>query len=442
MTESPLSRVFVVVAVAVAAMVAGACSGGGGGGTTTAPPAVVATALSSVNGTSLGGCGATVVPDTPVVLVRSASGAPLAGVTVNFAVTAGGGTISSASRTSNNFGQAGVSWTLGTSGAQTLAATVAGIPAVTYSATLTSTGPYCVELVYTQAPDPILRVAAENAAARWSQIISGAVPPQPLTEASFVCAGITIPAITRTVKSLVIYVELAPIPSSTPGLVTLGQAGPCWIRDIGGLTVIGAMKLNSDYLINNLGANQREDVVLHEMGHVLGFGTLWEPEPGVTGMATLLVNPAPTGNPTFVGSQAAAKYVMAGATAGTTAIPVENCGGGGTINGHWREQSGGSGATVGFGIELMTGFISAPAGQRNPLSAVTIAAMADVGYTVSYATADSYTAAGQTCPVPLLFAPGQQPSGLVHAGDAWVSEGLVRPVGVVGRDGRVRPTRR
>ena len=426
-----------------AASLAGACSGGGGtsnAGGGTAPTAQAAS-LASANGTNIAGCATAVVPDTPVVVVRNGSGALMPGATVNFAVTAGGGAVSATSRTTNSFGQAGVSWTLGATGPQAMAATVALLPAVTYSATLTSTGPYCVELVYTTTPDPVLRVAAENAAARWSAVVSGAVPPQPLNEAAFTCATVAIPPVQRTVKSLVIYVELAPIPSSTPGLITLGQAGPCWIRDIGGLTVIGAMKLNSDYLINNLSATAREDVVLHEMGHVLGFGTLWVPTPGVTGMPTLLQNPAPGGSPIFVGASAVAKYVLAGGS-GATTIPVENCGSGGTINGHWREASGGSTATTGFGIELMTGYISAPAGQHNPRSAVTIAAMGDLGYPVSFGTADAYTAAGQTCPAPLLYAPGQQPSGVVRVGHDWVAEGLVKPMGVVGRDGRARPVYR
>ncbi len=433
---TPLAQRTALVLALILGGLTGACSGGGGGGT---GASLVPASIASANGTAqMSGCGGAVVPDTPVVVVRTPSGVALAGAIVNFAIVGGGGVVSTTSRVTNTFGQAGVSWTLGTAGAQSMSATVGTVAPLVFSATLTSTGPYCVELVYTSSPDPVLRTAAENAAIRWSSIISGAVPPQPLNETTYDCAGVTIPAMTRTVKSLVIYVELAPIPSTTPGLITLGQAGPCWIRDIGGLTVVGALKLNSDYLINNLNAFQREDVVLHEMGHVLGFGTLWEPVPPVTGMATLLVNPAPTGNPTFVGTAAAAQYVSAGAAAGTLAIPVENCGGGGTINGHWREQSGGSPSTIGFGIELMTGFISAPAGQRNPLSAVTIASMADLGYTVSYTTADAFSLGGQTCPAPLLYAPNQ-PAGLVHVGNDVVHETLVKPIGVVGRDGRVRP---
>ena len=70
-------------------------------------------------------------------------------------------------------------------------------------------------------------------------------------------------------------------------------------------------------------------------------------------------------------------------------VPVENCGtspyvspvcGGGTVNGHWRE--------VVLGNELMTGYLNA---GSNPLSIASIAAQGDIGYTVNYAAADTYT---------------------------------------------------
>jgi hypothetical protein len=60
-------------------------------------------------------------------------------------------------------------------------------------------------------------------------------------------------------------------------------------------------------------------------------------------------------------------------------VPVENTGEVGTADSHWRE-------TV-LGSELMTGFI-AQAG--NPLSAVTVRSLADLGYVVNVAGADTY----------------------------------------------------
>ncbi|MEJ2504177.1 MAG: leishmanolysin-related zinc metalloendopeptidase, partial [Gemmatimonadota bacterium] len=62
-------------------------------------------------------------------------------------------------------------------------------------------------------------------------------------------------------------------------------------------------------------------------------------------------------------------------------VPVENTGGAGTENVHWRE-------TV-FNREIMTGFIES--GVDQPLSRITIAAMEDLGYEVDRSAADDYS---------------------------------------------------
>ena len=61
-----------------------------------------------------------------------------------------------------------------------------------------------------------------------------------------------------------------------------------------------------------------------------------------------------------------------GSYAGTP-VPVENLGGPGTADGHWRESI--------MGGELMTGYISF---IGNPLSTITVGSLSDLGYTVSY----------------------------------------------------------
>src|SRR5262245_17522792 len=113
-------------------------------------------------------------------------------------------------------------------------------------------------------------------------------------------------------------------------------------------------------------------VVLHEMGHVLGIGTIWEDRGLLSG--------AGTSNPIFVGAHATAAYnQMFGTSA--RGVPVENTGGAGTADGHWRE-------TI-FVSELMTGW--AGPGTNLPVSSVTVASLWDLGYTVNMAAANSYT---------------------------------------------------
>ncbi len=75
-----------------------------------------------------------------VAMVTDQDGGPVAGVTVNFTVASGGGTLTAASATTDADGLAETSWTLGAAGTQTVEAAVEGIvtPA-TFIATFTIT---------------------------------------------------------------------------------------------------------------------------------------------------------------------------------------------------------------------------------------------------------------------------------------------------------------
>ena len=77
------------------------------------------------------------VPIPPSVTVKDANGNPVAGAAVTFAVTAGGGSVTGASQTTNSSGVATVgSWTLGTSaGANSLSATSGSLTAAVFTAT-------------------------------------------------------------------------------------------------------------------------------------------------------------------------------------------------------------------------------------------------------------------------------------------------------------------
>jgi hypothetical protein len=76
------------------------------------------------------------VSENPEVLVLDTNGQPLAGVTVKFAVTAGGGSVSNATTVSGPQGRATAgAWTLGASiGANTVVGTVDGVGSVQFKA--------------------------------------------------------------------------------------------------------------------------------------------------------------------------------------------------------------------------------------------------------------------------------------------------------------------
>lgn len=195
----------------------------------------------------------------------------------------------------------------------------------------------------------------QQAAARWSQVITGDLP-----NATY--RG-------QTVDDLLINASSISI-DGVNGI--LGQAGPDAFRSGSFLPYHGIMQFDSADMASMESSGLLYSVVLHEMGHVLGIGTIWE-DLG-------LLSGAGTSNPVFVGTNATAQYNQVFGTS-ARGVPVENTGGSGTADSHWRESI--------LTNELMTGW--AGPGTNLPLSRITIGSLADIGYTVNYAAADSYT---------------------------------------------------
>lgn len=107
-----------------------ACGGGDGGG---GGPVAGSIALSA--GDDQIAAAGTALPESLAVIVRDNAGAPLAGVSVAWTVTAGGGTVSPASRTSDASGIAKTRRTLGpNAGTQTARGTVTSLNPVEFSA--------------------------------------------------------------------------------------------------------------------------------------------------------------------------------------------------------------------------------------------------------------------------------------------------------------------
>lgn len=110
------------------------CGGGDASG-----PAVAGT-IAANSPTTLGGSTGATVQDRPSVIVRDQSGTPLAGVTVTFAVTSGGGSLTGASPVTDASGIATVgSWTLGSvAGSNTVTASAGTLTPVVFTATATN----------------------------------------------------------------------------------------------------------------------------------------------------------------------------------------------------------------------------------------------------------------------------------------------------------------
>ncbi|MBA3894885.1 MAG: Ig-like domain-containing protein [Gemmatimonadales bacterium] len=321
------------------------------------------------------------VPTAPAVQVRDAMNDPVPGVRVRFQVGGGSGTVTGEIQTTDAQGIARVgSWRLGTSGINTLIATVDGAQLVgepvEFLATTANLTGYDITIRYLGDYSNAQLLAFAEAELRWERIITGDLPDVNQSLPANSCGS--NPETPGPFDDLTIFVTIEEIDGP---FGTLGQAGPCFVRVPGDLTVIGRMQLDvADMeLLESEGVFQ--SVILHEMGHVLGFGTLWT-------SAGLLADPAdvddPGANdPHFTGPLALSAFDAAGGTAYTGAkVPVMNVGGAGTINSHWRDEV--------FDPELMTGFLST---GFNPLSAITVRSLQDLGYTVNVAEADPFTIA-------------------------------------------------
>lgn len=342
----------------------------------------------------------------PSVTVLDNLNAPAPGVTVTFTVTAGGGTVTGGTVQTDAQGVATVgSWQLGDLGDNTLVAVVEGLAPVTFRAVASG---HNIELRYRSAVTARQRLAFERALLRWSRVITGDQGDVPLRIDADTTARQCFPAMDETVDDVIIYVNLSPIDG--PGNV-LGQAGPCLIRSASRLTIVGTMQFDVADIANMEANNTLDDVILHEMGHVLGIGTLWSQSQ----LGPLLVGGG-TSDPYFNGANARNAFAAAGGAVYTgIPVPVENTGGAGTRDGHWRE--------VVMRTELMTGFIST---GGSPMSGVTIASLQDMGYVVNMNAADAYTVPGSMSIV------GEVPREAIQIRDV-----LLTNPDVVGNDGRI-----
>jgi hypothetical protein len=200
--------------------------------------------------------------------------------------------------------------------------------------------------------------AFKAAADRWASVIVGDLP--------------SVRVDGEVIDDVVILAQGTAIDG--PGGI-LGQAGPTHIRPAAAgktkfLPVKGIMSFDTADLADMQRDRTLKDVITHEMGHVLGIGTLWQRK-------GLLKN-AGQNTVRFTGRNARREYGKL-LKKKAADVPVENTGGAGTADGHWRESV--------FRNELMSGFIAA---RNNPLSRLTVASLQDMGYEVDLSKAEPY----------------------------------------------------
>ena len=273
--------------------------------------------------------------------------------------------------------------------------------------TVTPNG-FQIELVFVTAVTGTQKAVFDRAAERWMKILAPTELEDVRARKRYCGSD---PKFERfaAIDDLMIVVAIEEMADRT-----LAVAGPCWTRGPTGLPMYGYMRFNSAEIDVLEATGRLEDLVLHEMAHVLGLGTIWE-------NLGLLENPAsgetPPPDTHFSGPLAIAAFDDADGTGYAGAkVPVENTGAPGTRNGHWRESV--------FGDELMTGWFR---GRPKPLSAITIQSLADLGYAVDMTAADSYR-----LPAADAAAALDPARRIPYGDDIWRG-----PIVVEGPDGRI-----
>ena len=303
-------------------------------------------------------------------------------------------------------------------GPSTLTVSVGGIPVEAFD----------IELVFLDSGTPSQDEIVREAVRRWESVIARGAADIDFAGQSSIAADRCFPgqpAVSDEIDDLRIWVVIDSIDGVGGGVAS---AGPCFSRlvqfpasdSIFQETVLGAIRLDEIDVARMETNGVLLPVVVHEIAHVLGFGTSWEDH-------RLIRNPSLPANlgadTHFTGPLATAAFDAAGGAGytGGARVPVENRSEQGSSDGHWRESV--------FDDELMTPFI----GGEHALSLITIESLADLGYGVDVTQAESYT----------LPAPGQaglaaRRGPVVHLGDdiaRW-------PVVLIDQKGRVAGVRR
>lgn len=203
-----------------------------------------------------------------------------------------------------------------------------------------------------------------DAANRWSEIITGDLPDVPV--GGF--RGLeNIDDILIDVSSVFLLDDLGNPDGEGGTLARTTIPLTNWLRSDSSLPFYGVIKFDAA----DIERKDLFDTALHEIGHALGIGTIWD--------KLGLLDTSSISDPRFTGALATSEYNKI-FRLNEPSVPVEANGGSGTALGHWRETF--------FGDELMTGTLN---DGVNPLSSITVASLADLGYSVNVLEAGFYS---------------------------------------------------
>lgn len=215
--------------------------------------------------------------------------------------------------------------------------------------------------------------AMAEAVRRWQRAVVGDLPDLRLTLPEGACGLAAPPTEPLTIDDVLVFASVDRLDG--PGGV-LAQAGPCIIRE-DGTAAVGRVQIDSADVSAMAAGGRLADVLQHEIGHVLGIGTLWQRR------SLGLVARSGDGYG-YVGRRGlgVARWWERVTSTPQWSVPLAEAAGPG--DGHWSEAM--------FGAELMTPLLDR---LGNPLSLLTLEALGDLGYVTSAAGADPFQLYGR-----------------------------------------------
>ncbi len=234
--------------------------------------------------------------------------------------------------------------------------------------TVTGLGPseFPLEIVDGDGQNPLpqrVLFSMERVSARWRRIIRSGSSGEQVNLPIDACRN-RVP-VAQFITGVRILIRL-----DTLFNFIVAQGGPCAIR-ANGLPLLGTIQVNWRFY-PTLSDRKLDDLLMHEVGHVLGIGSVWR-NPSFLG---LVQGDTVTRDPIFVGPNALAAFNRLGGSArfiGRT-VPVQP-----NVLGHWRQ-------------EPFAGEVMAPALATGPqaTSAVTVASLRDIGWNIEPEAYDDY----------------------------------------------------
>jgi hypothetical protein len=228
-----------------------------------------------------------------------------------------------------------------------------------------------IEIRYASDITPEVQNAVTIAAAKWTRAVSKNMGDFQLSSSANECF-VGEPALNETHHNLLLFVSLLQVDHHGGALA---YAEICQMSSRDTLPIVSHIRLDREDLDSIMARGELQGVIMHEMGHSLGFNPQsYSPKGLAEGSSA---------DPVFIGAVARSEFSKHGAWYTGATVPLENTSNLGVRDPHWRLSV--------FGDELMSPAVGR--GFKSPLSTITLGLFQDLGYTVDFSVADPYEVA-------------------------------------------------